>query len=268
MTELTIEELQKQIVDYEIQLEVVNGALVHDPSQPEFLEVKKNLVGVLNVTKDLLKLKKETAPPVLYDNIQEIATAKGFYVGMKCEALWNEDKRWYKAIITSVTRLGFGVKFTGYGTVVNVGPTCLRHLKKPDVVLVDSATSQQTSVKTPNKTTLVVDKRTGELILPSSLKILPTDAEAVRKVKKKGVKALKNEHRKVKAEEDRNKRKCEWQDFQNKKRTRHNQSIFKSPDSVDGKVGVTRSGMGMTSFTLQKYEPKKLQGALPVVLKQ
>eukprot|EP01126_Amoeba_proteus_P018464 TRINITY_DN1941_c0_g1_i1.p1 TRINITY_DN1941_c0_g1~~TRINITY_DN1941_c0_g1_i1.p1 ORF type:complete len:242 (-),score=41.11 TRINITY_DN1941_c0_g1_i1:32-757(-) len=226
MTDLTIEELQKQIRDYEVQLEVVNGALAQDPNQPEFLEVKKNLVGVLNVTKDLLKLKKETAPPVVYNDIQEVATEKGFYVGMKCEALWSEDNRWYKAIIMTITQQGFGVKFTGYGTVVTVGPPCIRHMKKPDVVLVDSATSQLTSLKTPTKTTLVVDKRTGELILPSSLKILPTDPEGIRKVKKKGIKSLKNEHRKVKAEEERNQRKSEWQDFQAKKKNSNKSKVF------------------------------------------
>jgi survival-of-motor-neuron-related-splicing factor 30 len=93
-SDLTVEELQQQINDYEEQLAVVDAALAQDPDQPEFLEVKTNLVDVLNVTKDLLRLKKETAPPIVYDNIQEIASRWGFFVGMKCEARWSEDNQW------------------------------------------------------------------------------------------------------------------------------------------------------------------------------
>jgi len=66
----------------------------------------------------------------------------------------------------------------------------------------------------------------------------------------------------------RNKRKASWQDFQNKgkvnKKAKKNESIFQSPDTIEGKVGVIGSGKKMTEFTLQKYEPKKLASSLPV----
>jgi len=79
---------------------------------------------------------------------------------------------------------------------------------------------------------------------------------------------LKNEHRRIQAEELRNKRKASWQDFQQKgkvsKKAKKTDSIFQSPDTIEGKVGVIGSGKKMTQFTVQKYEPKKLASSLPV----
>lgn len=94
MSELTLEELQQQITEYEEQLAQVNQALAEDPKQPEYIEVKKSLVDVLIVTKDLCRLKKEAAPAQVFENIQEIAAKRGYYVGMKCEAKWSEDQQW------------------------------------------------------------------------------------------------------------------------------------------------------------------------------
>jgi len=107
----------------------------------------------------------------------------------------------------------------------------------------------------------------GDLVIPPSLKILPTDSEAVRKQKKKRIKALKSQYRANKMDEERNKRKRSWQDFQKHGRTKRHRagpSIFQSPDSVQGKVGVTGSGKGMTETKTMKYEPKKLSSTLPV----
>jgi len=147
----------------------------------------------------------------------------------------------------------------------------VRPRKATDLVIVDS---KQIGEKTySSKNTIVIDKHSGELVLPASLKILPTDSEQVRKMKKKGIKALKNEYRKMQAEELRNKRKANWQDFQNKgkvnKRAKNAEgSIFQSPDNIEGKVGVIGSGKKMTEFKKQQYEPKKLGSSLPVGVMQ
>lgn len=188
---MSVEELQAQILDFEEQLALVNEALKEDPSQPEVLKVKRDLVEVLNVTKDLLKLQKETAPKPVYDNIQEIAAKSGFYVGMNCEAVWPEDNQWYTAVITGISPNGFDVKYTEYGNLATVGPDAIRELKQVQVVYVDATKSQQTSSKTATKTTLVIDKRSGVLILPPSLKVLPTDPEPLKKQKQKTRKAIK-----------------------------------------------------------------------------
>jgi hypothetical protein len=265
--EATFESLSKQLEDYESQLAIVEGALSEDPTQFEFQQVKDNLIDVIKITKDLLVLKKETDNQrPTYPDIFEVATARGIFVGMQVEAVW-EDGEWYKGTVTHISIEGFQITFSEYGNINTVGPHQVRPRKAHDVVVVDAKQAGAQTFATKN--TLVVDKHTGELVLPASLKITPTDSEQVRKMKKKGIKALKSEHRKIVAEEQRNKRKASWQDFQNKgkvnkKAKKDGGSIFQSPDTIEGKVGVVGSGKKMTEFKFQKYEPKKLNSSLPV----
>jgi len=258
--EQTVEELEKQIEEYKSQLEIVNAALKEEPDSEEFSGVRKSLQDVLKITHDLLFLKRETQAPK-YEDIQEIATKRGVYIGMQCEALWGDGK-WYKAVVSNMTEYGFGVTFSEYNTTEVVPPESVRPRKKIDVVVLESGQPPKASTGS----SIVVTSK-GELVVPNSLKILPTDSEAVRKTKKKRLKRLKSQYRLKKAEEERNTRKRSWQVFQSQgktKRARKGPSIFQSPDSVSGKVGVTGSGKGMTEYTAQKYEPKKLASTLPI----
>ena len=50
---------------------------------------------------------------------------------------------------------------------------------------------------------------------------------------------------------DRKNKQHSWQAFQSKKKS-SKKSMFASSDSVDGKVGVTGSGQGVTSFESRK----------------
>jgi len=267
--EQTTESLKIQLADFESQLSIVENALQEDPNQAEFLTVKADLIGVIKITKDLLELQSEAEQSnnkTSYPNITEIATTRGIFVGMQVEALWDEDGCWYKASVTSLTSEGVGVTFSEYGNTATVAPENVRPRKAHDVLVVDAkALGAQTY---SSKNTLVVDKNTGDLVLPASLKITATDSEQVRKMKKKGIKALKNEYRKIQADEQRHKRKSSWQDFQNKgkvsKKAKKDGSIFQSPDTIEGKVGVVGSGKKMTEFQFQKYEPKRLTTSLPV----
>uniref|UniRef100_A0A6B2LE21 Tudor domain-containing protein n=1 Tax=Arcella intermedia TaxID=1963864 RepID=A0A6B2LE21_9EUKA len=248
------------VEDYKTQLDVVNKELTKDPSSEEYKTLKKSLIDLLKATKELLELKKQVLP--VFDNIQELAQDRGIYIGMQCEALW-KDGEWYKAIVNTVTPHGFGVTFTEYNTTEVLPPDSVRPRKKLDVVVID--TGNFCSQK-PSTASIVVNAK-GELVVPNTLKILSTDSEAVRRSKKKRLKHLKSHYRLNKAEEERNSRKRNWQSFQSQgktKRVRKGPSIFQSPDSVSGKVGVTGSGKGMTEYAAQKYEPKKLSSSLPV----
>jgi len=278
MENLTLEELRNEIKEYEAQLAVVEASLIANSNQPEFIEVRKQLQEVLAMTKDLLMMKKDVSEPsakvpAKYPDIQEIASKMGIYLNQRCEAQWDEDKEWYKCNITNISPEGFTVKFEKYKHVQTVGPDQIRHLKLQNLVLVDHA---KKGGQVTTKDVLVVDKTTGDLVLPPSLKILPTDSEQARRAKKKGIRALKNDHRKLQQDDTRNKRKAEWQNFVTKskggsqatKKLKTGGSIFQSPETVDGKVGVTGSGKAMTSFSTQKYEPKKLQSSLPVATKK
>jgi survival-of-motor-neuron-related-splicing factor 30 len=237
MSEQTsIEELEKQIEEYEAQLKAVNAALQDEPDLPELMTVKQNLLDVLKSTKELLKLKREEAK-VKYTNIHPLAAARGLFTGMQCEAKWSQDDNWYKATITSISEYGFGVTFSEYGNVEVVAPDAVRPRPQMEVVVVDVDQPQR-----PTAPSQIAVNQKGELVIPPSLKILPTDSEAIRKQKKKRIKALKSQYRSQKMDEERNKRKRSWQDFQQHGRTKRHRagpSIFQSPDSVQGKVGVT-----------------------------
>jgi len=75
---------------------------------------------------------------------------------------------------------------------------------------------------------------------------LPNDSEVQRKAKKKKVKALKNAFKNAVIEKDSTEKKDKWKNFQGKSSNR--ESIFSSPDNIEGKVGVMNSGKGMTNF--------------------
>jgi len=185
-----METLTKQLEDYESQLSVVDSALKEDPSQVEFQSVRTNLIDVIKITKDLLQIKKEAESSndrPTYPNIHEIATARGIFVGMQVEALW-EDENWYKASVSSITTDGIGVTYSEYGNISTVAPDNVRPRKAHDVLVVDSKSVGANTYSSKN--TLVVDKHTGELVLPTSLKITPTDSEQVRKMKKKRNKSI------------------------------------------------------------------------------
>jgi len=183
--EQTVEELEKQIEEYKSQLEIVNAALKEEPDSEEFSGVRKSLLDVLKITHDLLFLKRETQDTPKYEDIQEIATKRGVYIGMQCEALWGDGK-WYKAVVSNMSEYGFGVTFSEYNTTEVVPPESVRPRKKIDVVVLESGQPPKASTGS----SIVVTSK-GELVVPNSLKILPTDSEAVRKTKKKKTKTPK-----------------------------------------------------------------------------
>jgi len=89
-----------------------------------------------------------------------------------------------------------------------------------------------------------------------------SDTEKVKQQKKKKLKALKYQY-KVKAQEIESKsRQSTWLDFSNKANNqkqgyfayKKNESIFKSPDTIMGKVGVIGSGKNMTQYEANKIK--------------
>ena len=78
-------------------------------------------------------------------------------------------------------------------------------------------------------------KEIGEFKLPDNLRATKNDTEKSREQKRKKVKHLKYTHKNAVQEQNHALRQNEWRKFQNKA---SHTSIFKSPDTVDGKVGV------------------------------
>eukprot|EP00897_Mesotaenium_endlicherianum_P010278 jgi/Mesen1/9279/ME000060S08718 len=76
--------------------------------------------------------------------------------------------------------------------------------------------------------------------LPAKLKVNPDDPEDVKIAKRKKIHAFKSKQRMEMMELTQDKRQNSWQ--------QKKESIFKSPEDLKGKVGVTGSGHGMTDF--------------------
>jgi len=97
-----------------------------------------------------------------------------------------------------------------------------------------------------------------EFVIPEHLKVLDTDTEKERNRKRKAVKAIKNSFRQHQIEKAHEAKKSTWAQFQTKASKKKvpgfvstgvkRDSIFKTPDAPDAKVGVVGSGQGMTDF--------------------
>ena len=81
------------------------------------------------------------------------------------------------------------------------------------------------------------------------------------------MKALKYQHKVRIQEVESRARQSTWLDFTNKAATQKaghfafkNESIFKSPDTITGKVGVVGSGKEMTQYEAMRLKPNQLVG--------
>ena len=94
--------------------------------------------------------------------------------------------------------------------------------------------------------------------IPESLKGKTTDTADQRLAKRKKVKALKQNFKRKVIEKQNKDKQDSWLNFNykaEKQKTgyflsgKRGDSIFKSSNNVEGKVGVTNSGSGMTKFS-------------------
>lgn len=86
---------------------------------------------------------------------------------------------------------------------------------------------------------------------------MPNDSEIQRQAKKKKIKKLKQAFKMQLIDKDSREKKGKWSNFNEKAEKnkmghfqvkKNSESIFKSPDTIEGKVGVMGSGKGMTNF--------------------
>jgi hypothetical protein len=168
--------------------------------------------------------------------------------GTNCQGIFHEDGLWYDCVITEQTEKGYRVTFTEYGTKVDI---------KFDQIRLGGHKSadKKRSIKE-------VSTPAGYKV-PESLAIQKTDTEEVKETKKRKIQAIKKQQRSDKIDNEAMTKQAGWQKFFcNKASTRSKcgflsgkpkESIFKVPETLEGKVGVTGSGKGMTEFA----EPRK-----------
>lgn len=169
--------------------------------------------------------------------------------GTRCQAIFPEDGLWYDCVITEQTEKGYKITFTDYGTKVEV---------KFDQIRITSSGK----VAEKKRTIKEVATPAGYKI-PESLVIQKADSEEVIETKKRKITAIKKQQRVDRIEEDSMKKQSSWQKFFNNKASTRSkcgfmsgkpkESIFKVPETLEGKVGVMGSGKEMTRFA----EPRK-----------
>jgi len=260
----SVESLREKLGQYIEQLQTIEDVLKEDPGNEEYIQIKKDLDEVITLTKDLLKLKIEetkaasaarpTSPKLSSNTPLTVgASPTAFAVGTICEAKYSADGVWYTAKIESILEGGkYHVTYVEYGNNEVVSIADIRPLR--------DVTKQNKN--TPLKRPAVPDAIQQ---IPKSLQILPTDTEEDRVAKKKRVHAIKSANRLKNLEEERNHVKNAWLKFQTKPKkkvpmtltSKKKGSIFASPDSVTGKVGVTNSGKAMTQLS-GVVEPKDM----------
>jgi len=223
---------------YRLQLQQVEAALTTDPDNEELLQLKTDLEQVLNLTMEMLndamggdmeaafnkpKKKSRWAEPA------PILPIKPWQVGEVCQALYSGDGTYYDAKIEEITTDGeVSVKFKGFkGTFV----TSLGLLKLPS----SGTTTVHATSSAKNKKELLAHQK-----------------EQKKEKKKKHLENLKA------LEAEREKEKNKWSAFSAKafgKKGFVKKSIFKTPESCDGRVGVGTCGMSGQEMT--KFEAAK-----------
>lgn len=268
-------DLKEKLETYGEQLEQVEALLQSDPANAQYLKLKEDLVEVRKLTEDLLRYKDDLAfgvgtrceavyqdqwyPAVITGMTSEAYTVVfiGFgntetvdqngvrplvseetvdpstiAPGFECSARYSGDGKYYAATVSEITDFGYRVTFTEYGNVEEVP---LEYIKGGGEVA----------------------RSADGWKLPDHLRVLASDSEAERQRKRRKVKALKQQVKTKERNQETDAKQSNWLQFQNKgakrkvvgsmKQLRKN-SIFESPDSVDGKVGVTGSGKGVTDY--------------------
>lgn len=156
--------------------------------------------------------------------------------GLKCQCRYAPDRKWYDVVIEKVTPHGYVVTYTKFGNKEEVPLEYLRN--------------------TPISALKVEKSEGSSVVIPENLKILPTDTEEEKQKKKKRIKSIKNKNRLENLDKERSAVQNTWKAFETKtlkQAKKHGgvphvkkRSMFASPEEVEGRVGFTRSGKGMT----------------------
>ena len=167
-------------------------------------------------------------------------------VGFECVGRYSGDGKYYEVVVEAITDFGYKVQFQEYG---NSEELPLEYLRPKDA---DGGRLDANEL---------YREADGSWRIPDHLRVSHTDSEQERLRKRRKVKALKQKDKQREKDEVRDGQKNSWLAFQSKGAKRkvagsmkgaRKGSIFASPDTVDGRVGVTGSGAEMTEFGERK----------------
>ncbi|CAK0788201.1 unnamed protein product [Prorocentrum cordatum] len=164
--------------------------------------------------------------------------------GTRCQAVFPEDGLWYDCMITEQTEKGYKVSFTEYSGKAEVKFDQIRLHSSGKV---GEKKRQIKEVSTP-----------AGYKIPESMVIQKTDTTEVVEAKKRKIQAIKKQQRTDRQDEEAQKKQSNWQKFHHNKAStkskcgfntgKPKESMWKVPDTLDGRVGVIGSGKEMTPF--------------------
>jgi len=134
-----------------------------------------------------------------------------------------------------------------------------------DIMLRDADTALTTALLA-DPSQLPKGQLPDKLVIPESLLPKPTDSEKQKQAKLKKIKQLKSQFNRRKKELEGEEKQQAWLRFSKGHGILNRKSIFASPDTVEGKVGVTGSGKGMTQFAERKqfFNLKAAPPSIPI----
>ncbi|KAE8134690.1 hypothetical protein BDV38DRAFT_285639 [Aspergillus pseudotamarii] len=266
--------LEAEVKEFKLQLETVQSSLQVDPDNTELQSLKTELEELINLTETSIAELKPPAPstsksslPVkeqgprdnyltsqtsyrkpTVEQTEESAPPASFSVNEHVLARWTSgDNSFYPARITSITGSSsnpvYLVSFKSYGTVESLTAKDLRPIsgndsrkRKADGSSGNSA-SQSPAPQLPNSS-----------VISAAADINPALANQARKEPSKvgdGPARPAKAPRKVKANRELEAGKMKWKDFASKGKLGRKESMFRTGDSVNARVGFTGSGQKM-----------------------
>ncbi|KAI1807860.1 hypothetical protein F4811DRAFT_419167 [Daldinia bambusicola] len=275
-----IASLEEDIKQYQEQLDVVNAGLKDDSGNAELLALKSELddaLALLNET--LAELKPTKAPPQPKDpsppptqekwsrenhpafkkngpaEDKEGDTAPVNYkVNDNVMAKWvSGDKSFYPARITSITGSStapiYVVKFKSYDTTEQLRAKDIRPIaqkRKADGTPVNSASP----FPTPSQPATPSTSSSNPGVISAAASINPELAQKNREEALKNAGDAKPKAKKIKATKELEAGKSKWQEFNTKSKFAKSHkakkdSMFRTPEGVNGRVGFTGSGQAM-----------------------
>ncbi|CAH0479913.1 unnamed protein product [Peronospora belbahrii] len=192
--------------------------------------------------------------------------------GFECRAKYYADAVVYSCLVTKVTALGFQVLFDGYGNSEEVPYEYLSAALKSSDAEVGTAIGQVNSADAvdgdgTHVAVAATEQKVAPAVIhkpikiPENLQILPSDTEAEKERKRKRLRAIKSLNRHKNIDNERNIKQHDWKAFQYKAKkkgikkgvsgvlSKRGSSMFASPETVHGRVGVVGSDQGMTNFS-------------------
>ncbi|EDQ85694.1 uncharacterized protein MONBRDRAFT_38703 [Monosiga brevicollis MX1] len=239
-----------ELAEMRAQLAQVEALILAEPDNAEYQALASNIKQLIALQSQVAGVTAPADGDASGADGAKPKTVDGWTVGQECEAVWSDDGKYYKAVITAFTDDGLRamVTFPEYEDSDEVKLASLRPL---------GGAGSGPSAKTGPKSK-VSTGAAGDAPVTASSEPLKKKKKSYEERKKHEAKRRAKETELEKAYND---KANSWKNFAKKSKKKasgvggsgkHGQSIFKTPDSYDGKVGVGTCGIGgkgMTSFT-------------------